>query len=189
MTSVADVTFALLREAWSALGGGTDLLALVDLTGDGAGLLPSTPPAMVAAVSVSTLAASVLDAARRARPPASILIDAEHVAVAAATLTDAGAQYAPTGAEAMTVNDAAHVITTITGQPVKHQDIDRETWVQSSIAAGVPADYTDMLRLLTETIAAGHGSRPNNAVESVTGAPPTSFADFVRRSTNHWIGH
>ncbi|HEY3691531.1 MAG TPA: hypothetical protein VGL46_14760 [Pseudonocardiaceae bacterium] len=38
---------------------------------------------MVAAVSVSTLAASVLDAARRARPPASILIDAGHVAVAA----------------------------------------------------------------------------------------------------------
>src|SRR5438270_6255418 len=86
MTSVADVTFALLREAWSALGGGTDLLALVELTGDGAGLLPSTLPAlpaMVAAVSVSTLAASVLDAARGARPPASILIDAEHVAVAA----------------------------------------------------------------------------------------------------------
>jgi hypothetical protein len=53
------------------------------MTGDGAGLLPSTLPAMVAAVSVSTLAASVLDAARRARPPASILIDAEHVAVAA----------------------------------------------------------------------------------------------------------
>ncbi|HEY3691530.1 MAG TPA: hypothetical protein VGL46_14755 [Pseudonocardiaceae bacterium] len=89
----------------------------------------------------------------------------------------------------MTVNDAAHAITTITGQPVKHQDTDRETWVQSSIAAGVPADYTDMLRLLTETIAAGHGSRPNTAVESVTGAPPTSFADFVRHSTNHWIGH
>ena len=35
--------------------------------GDGAGLLPSTLPAMVAAVSVSTC------------PPASILIDAEHV--------------------------------------------------------------------------------------------------------------
>jgi hypothetical protein len=28
---------ALLRQAWSALGGGTDLLALVELTGDGAG--------------------------------------------------------------------------------------------------------------------------------------------------------
>jgi hypothetical protein len=144
------------------------------------GLLPSTLPAMVAAVSVSALAASVLDAARGARPPASIPIDAEH---------DPHAQYAPTGAEAMTVNDAAHVITTHHRTASQHQDIDRETWVQSSIAAGVPADYTDMLRLLTETIAAGHGSRPNNAVESVTGAPPTSFADFVRRSTNHWIGH
>jgi hypothetical protein len=96
MTSVADVTFALLRDVGSALGSGTDLLALVELTGDGVGLLPSTLSAMVAAVSVSTLAASVLDAARGARPPASILIDAE--------------QDAPTGAEAMTVNDAAHVI-------------------------------------------------------------------------------
>jgi CoA transferase family III len=86
MTAVAGVTSALLREAWSALGGGMDLPALVELTGDGAGLLPSTLPvlpAMVAAVSVSTLAASVLDAARGARPPASILIDVEHVAVAA----------------------------------------------------------------------------------------------------------
>jgi hypothetical protein len=65
MPAVADVTYALLREAWSALGGGTDLLARVELTGDGAGLLPSTLPAlpaMVAAVSVSTLAAGVADA-------------------------------------------------------------------------------------------------------------------------------
>ena len=89
----------------------------------------------------------------------------------------------------MTVNDAAHAITTVTGQPVKHEEIDCETWVQSSIAAGVPADYTDMLRLLTETIAPGHGSHPNNDVESLTGAPPTSLADFVWHSTNHWIGH
>jgi uncharacterized protein YbjT (DUF2867 family) len=120
-------------------------------------------------------------------------VDAGDVAaVAAATLADpdahAGAQYALTGAEAMTVSGAAEVITAVTGQSVKHNDIDRETWIQASVSAGVPADYADMLRLLTETIASGRGARPTGDVESVTGAPPTSFADFVRRSARHWQG-
>jgi ketosteroid isomerase-like protein len=120
-------------------------------------------------------------------------VDAGDVAaVAAATLADpdahAGAQYALTGAEAMTVSGAADVITAVTGQSVKHNDIDRETWIQASVSAGVPADYADMLRLLTETIASGRGARPTGDVESVTGAPPTSFADFVRRSARHWQG-
>ena len=92
-------------------------------------------------------------------------VDAGDVAaVAAATLADpdahAGAQYALTGAEAMTVSDAAEVITAVTGQSVKHNNIDRETWIQASVSAGVPADYADMLRLLTETIASGRGARP-----------------------------
>jgi hypothetical protein len=38
-----------------------------------------------------------------------------------------------------------------------------------------------MLRMLTETIASGRGSRPNSDVRNVTGAPPISFADFARR--------
>jgi hypothetical protein len=45
-----------------------------------------------------------------------------------------------------------------------------------------------MLRLLTETIASGRGSRPAGDVESVTGATPTSFADFARRSARYWHG-
>jgi uncharacterized protein YbjT (DUF2867 family) len=120
-------------------------------------------------------------------------VDVEDIAaVAAVTLADpdghAGAQYAPTGPEAMTVSDAAHVITTIIGQPIKHADIDRQAWIQASIAAGVPADYSAMLALLTETIASGHGSRPNNDIQHVTGVPPTTFIDFVRRTAPRWVG-
>lgn len=77
---------ALLRAAWSALGGDADLLTLVEVTGDATGLLPSVlpvMPAMIAAVSASTLAASVLGAARCGRPPAPVTVNAEHVAVAA----------------------------------------------------------------------------------------------------------
>jgi hypothetical protein len=45
---------------------------------------------------------------------------------------------------------------------------------------GVPAEYGEMLRMLTETIASGMGSRPNDNVQKVTGAPPIKFADFAR---------
>src|ERR1035437_991943 len=92
VTPVSDVTNRLLRVAWSALGGDSSLADLVEVVGKGAGVLPSrfvVLPAMVAAVSASTLAASVLDAARRAGWPAPVAIDEEHVAVAARRERDA----------------------------------------------------------------------------------------------------
>jgi uncharacterized protein YbjT (DUF2867 family) len=118
-------------------------------------------------------------------------IDAEDIAaVAAETLAGpdahAGAAYALTGPEALTVSDAAQVIADITGKPMKHHDIDREMWIQASVAAGVPAEYAETLRNLTETIATGKGSPPNDNVEKITGAPPTKFADFARRTAQAW---
>jgi hypothetical protein len=53
--------------------------------------------------------------------------------------------------------DSTGLITTISGQPVKHRDVDRLAWIQATIAACVPADYGDMLALLTYTVACGHG--------------------------------
>ena len=122
---------------------------------------------------------------------AEAFVDAEDIAaVAAATLASpdahAGAQYAPTGPQALTVSDAAGIIAGVTGQPMKHNDIDRDAWIDGSVAAGVPAEYGEMLRMLTETIASGHGSRPNNDVQTVTGMPPISFADFARRTAQAW---
>lgn len=76
----------LTATAWEAAGGDPALVELVRVTGDPSGLLPSRLPAldaMVAAVSCSTLAASVLDAARTGGPPGSVRIDRRHVAVAA----------------------------------------------------------------------------------------------------------
>ena len=59
-------------------------------------------------------------------------------------------------------------------------------WIQGSVAAGVPAEYGEMLRMLTETIASGMGSPPNDNVQKVTGAPPIKFADFARRTAQAW---
>jgi uncharacterized protein YbjT (DUF2867 family) len=122
---------------------------------------------------------------------AEAFVDAEDIAaVAAATLADpaahAGAQYAPTGPEALTVAEAAALIGDAIGQPVRHVDIDRDAWVDGMLALGVPAEYGAMLRLLSETVASGRGSQPNGDVQQVTGTPAISFADFARRTAAAW---
>jgi hypothetical protein len=39
---------------------------------------------------------------------------------------------------------------------------------------------------LTETVASGLGSRPNDTVEMVTGVAPIKFVDFARRTAQAW---
>ncbi len=76
---------ALLEPAWAAVGGDPRQLNGLEVVADGAGLWPSSLealPAMVAAVAASTLAASVLDGARRDAAAAPVLVDRAHVAVA-----------------------------------------------------------------------------------------------------------
>jgi uncharacterized protein YbjT (DUF2867 family) len=123
---------------------------------------------------------------------AEAFVDAADIAaVAAETLADpdahAGAVYAPTGPQALTVAEVAGIIAGVTGRPVTHNDIDRGMWIDAAIAAGaVPAGYGVMLDWLTATIASGHGSRPNDDVRKVTGSPPASFADFAHRNARAW---
>jgi uncharacterized protein YbjT (DUF2867 family) len=122
---------------------------------------------------------------------AEAFIDAEDIAaVAAATLADpdahAGAQYALTGPEALTLADAATTISQVTGQTIVHVDLDRDAWIAGAVASGIPAEYGAVLRMLTETIDTGHGARPTHDVEKATGVAPSSFADFARRTATAW---
>jgi uncharacterized protein YbjT (DUF2867 family) len=123
---------------------------------------------------------------------AEAFVDAADVAaVAVETLVDpdahAGAQYAPTGPQSLTVGEVAGIIADVTGGPVSHNDIDPAAWVGGAVAAGlVPADYAVMLRWLAGTISSGNGSRPNDDIEKVTGRPPTTFQDFARRNAHVW---
>ncbi|MBB2943402.1 uncharacterized protein YbjT (DUF2867 family) [Actinoplanes lutulentus] len=111
-------------------------------------------------------------------------------AVAAATLCEperhAGKAYAPTGPEALTVEEAAAVISTAIGRTITYRDTDREGWVRAMVASGIPEAYGDVLRTLTSTIAEGHGSTPNGDVLAVTGSIPITFADFAARATSAW---
>ncbi|MGW4767393.1 NAD(P)H-binding protein [Nocardia sp. NPDC004278] len=122
---------------------------------------------------------------------AEAFIDAEDIAaVASATLADpaahTGAEYTLTGPEAITVADAAAIISSVSGTAVNYLDIDRDEWIAAAIAGGIPAEYAPVLRMLTETIASGHGAQPTGDVEKVTGTAPTSFTDFAHRTATAW---
>ena len=109
---------------------------------------------------------------------------------AAATLADpgrhAGRAYAPTGPQSLTLGEAAQIISAAAGRTIVYRDTDRDEWVNAMIRSGVPADYGEALRTLTETIADGHGSRPNGDVLAATGAAPISFADFAAKTAPAW---
>ncbi|MFD4506442.1 NmrA family NAD(P)-binding protein [Streptomyces sp. NPDC058457] len=116
---------------------------------------------------------------------------ADIAAVAAETLlapeAHAGAVYAPTGPQALTVGEVAGIITAVTGQSVRHRDLDPEVWIGGAVAAGiVPAGYAVMLRWLTGAIISGHGSVPNDDIEKVTGHKATTFREFARRNARAW---
>ena len=120
-------------------------------------------------------------------------VDVEDVAaVAAATLAGptahAGAQRThQTGPEALSVAEAADIISGATGLAIKHVDIDRSVWLEATVAAGVPAEYGEVLRLLTEAVASSRGSTPNGDVLAVTGVHPIHFADFAERTSSAWV--
>lgn len=122
---------------------------------------------------------------------AEAFVSAEDIAaVAAATLCQparhAGRAYAPTGPEALTFEEAAARISAATGRRITYRDIDRDTWIQAMTQAGVPAEYGAVLRMLTETVASGRGSVPNDDVLTATGAAPMRFEDFAAQTTAAW---
>ena len=122
---------------------------------------------------------------------AEAFVDAEDIAsVAAATLTEperhAGRAYAPTGPESLTLGEAAQIISAAVGRTIVYRDTDRNEWVDAMVRSGVPAEYGEVLRTLTETIASARGSQPNGDVLAVTGAAPISFADFASKTAPAW---
>ena len=122
---------------------------------------------------------------------AEAFVSAQDIAsVAAATLAEperhAGRAYAPTGPEALTLDEAARIISAAAGRTIVYRDTDRNEWVGAMVRSGVPAEYGEVLRALTETIASGRGSQPNGDVLAATGAAPVSFADFAAETAPAW---
>ena len=111
-------------------------------------------------------------------------------AVAAVTLTEpdkhAGRAYAPTGPQALTMAKAAEMISGAAGRTIAYRDTDREEWIAAMVSSGLPAEYAQVLRPLTATLASGNGARPNRDVLDVSGKAPVTFVEFAAKTAPAW---
>lgn len=83
-----------------------------------------------------------------------------------------------TGPQALSYDDIAATLTTVTGRPVHHRPLTYEQ-LRDRLAAGIPAEFAALLAGLDRAIADGAEDRVTDTVERLTGRPPRSFRDFA----------
>jgi hypothetical protein len=80
----------------------------------------------------------------------------------------------------MSYDDAAEVMTAITGRAVRHRGVDATTYVDFLLESGYDGDFASALAALDQRIRDGDEALVTDAVERLTGEPPRSFTDFLR---------
>jgi uncharacterized protein YbjT (DUF2867 family) len=112
------------------------------------------------------------------------VIDARDIAaVAVKVLTTSGHEnkaYELTGPEALSHDQIARKLSAAAGTQIKYVDIPPAAYKESSLAAGVPEFYVDLLLNLYQFYVAGEAQRVTKDVERVLGRKPHSFDGFAR---------
>ncbi|MEV6024637.1 NAD(P)H-binding protein [Streptomyces sp. NPDC052036] len=117
-------------------------------------------------------------------------VDAEDIAaVAVHALTDDRApdtDLVLTGPEALAYDDIARICAEAIGRPVTHRRLTHgQLRDHLTRAAGIPAEFAEMLATMDRTIAEGAEDRVTDTVERLTGRPPGAFHEVVARETAH----
>jgi ergot alkaloid biosynthesis protein len=111
-------------------------------------------------------------------------VDADDIAaVAVHALTTAQAPNTDlvlTGPQALSYGDVAAVLTEVTGRTVAHRQLTYEQ-MRDRLAAGIPAEFAELLAGMDRAIAEGAEDRTTDTVQRLTGRPPRSFRAFVER--------
>lgn len=107
--------------------------------------------------------------------------------VVAAVLDDpaphVGKSYRPTGPKLLNPDEAAAIIGTVLGREVRYRDVPFTMFAKAARAQGFPLFDIANMRFYTQELAAGAFAigGATNHVEFVTGAPPETFEETVRR--------
>ncbi|MFE1457769.1 NmrA family NAD(P)-binding protein [Streptomyces sp. NPDC058735] len=105
-------------------------------------------------------------------------VDADDIAaVAVHALTadsDAGGDLVLTGPEALSYDEAAAIISEVTGRPVTHRRMAHEQ-LRGRLAGILPPEFAAVLAGLDRSIAEGAEDRVTDTVERLTGRPPRSL--------------
>ncbi|MEU0383920.1 NmrA family NAD(P)-binding protein [Streptomyces chartreusis] len=112
-------------------------------------------------------------------------VDADDIAaVAVHALTadrDAGGDLVITGPQALSYDDAAAILSEVTGRPVTHRRLTHEQ-LRDRLAQTLPPEFAAVLAGLDRAIAEGAEDRVTDTVERLTGRPPRSLRAHVERA-------
>ncbi len=119
-------------------------------------------------------------------------IDADDIAaVAAEVLTSPGhvaATYDLTGPAAISMSEAAVVLSEVAGRSVNYVDVPPDQFRANMVDAGAPEFIADALVPLYQAIRAGHGATVTNAVQEVIGQPATNYRQFAEANKDAVTG-
>jgi len=111
------------------------------------------------------------------------MIDARDIAaVAVAALTShnhEGQTYTPTGPEAVTFDDVATIVSTETGEQVRHVRVPPDAVRDAMHATGVQDWFAEDMAKLHTMLATGYEDVVTDDVRTVTGHPPRTVAQFA----------
>jgi uncharacterized protein YbjT (DUF2867 family) len=113
----------------------------------------------------------------------SVIDTRDIAAVAVKALTTSGHEnkaYELTGPEAVSHEQIAQKLSAAAGTQIKYVDIPPAAYKESSLAAGVPEFYVDLLLNLYQFYVAGQAEKLSKDVERVLGRKPRTFDEFAR---------
>lgn len=85
-----------------------------------------------------------------------------------------------TGPQSLTYDDAAAILSAVTGRAVRHRAVDHDRLVAVLVASGYDATFAAVLAALDALVRQGGQATVTDTVERLTGIPPRSFADYLR---------
>ena len=113
-------------------------------------------------------------------------------AVAAVALTNPSlpnGDYILTGAEALSYDDVARIISNTTGRTIRHRKLSMKDLAERYDHQGLPPDYAQTLAAMDVNIAKGSEARITGIVQNITGRQPTDFESFAKNAVDAWFAN
>ena len=91
-----------------------------------------------------------------------------------------------TGPEALDHDQAASILSEVTGRRIVYQEIEPKVLRDGFVAAGVPADYADFLIAILGYLKQGYAAPTTDAVKKLLGREPIAFQQYARDERAAW---
>jgi uncharacterized protein YbjT (DUF2867 family) len=123
-------------------------------------------------------------------------IDARDIAAVAAALLSVektgsafdNQEFDLTGGAALDHDEVAAILSRETGRSIRYEEVTPEAMREALLAAGLPPDYAAFLIVILGFFKAGYSERVTDAVATITGRAPITFAQYAKDYRQAWLG-